>query len=99
MSKVLRDKRGQIKARATLLEIYLQKMKSDEASVDLDALVLQTSWADFEKIQSELELIDLTEIETNEKDEFANRVVCSEETKDVFAENLATVILSGLQII
>ncbi|KAF5286688.1 hypothetical protein FQA39_LY16171 [Lamprigera yunnana] len=78
MPKELRDKREQIKARAARLEKYFQKIKSDEASVDLNVSVLrknlfETSWADFETIQSELELIDPTKIETNERDEFENR--------------------------
>nr|XP_022909145.1 uncharacterized protein LOC111420399 [Onthophagus taurus] len=72
--KVLTVNRGQIKARITRFETYIEKAlpeNANEARIRLEHV--KDALAEFNEIQSELELIDENELTGNERDNFENK--------------------------
>nr|XP_022903742.1 uncharacterized protein LOC111416032 [Onthophagus taurus] len=72
--KVLTVSRGQIKAKTTTFEIYIEKAlpeNANEARIRLEHV--KDALAEFNEIQSELELIDENELTGNERDNFENK--------------------------
>lgn len=66
-------KRGQQKAKLTRFASFLNEESDDITRIKVRAAKIESVWQEFDEIQSEIEKIDETEINTNEREEFENQ--------------------------